>query len=426
MFLLIRNWITRFSIVAFGQIIVQALALITGIIIIRLLPVKEYALYVIANTLLGTMTNLADGGISSGVMSEASKVWQDKERLGKVLATGLYLRKRFAFISIFIGIPILIYLLYHNGASWVTIVLIVAGLIPSYYAALSDSLLEIIPKIHQDIKSLQINQIIVGLGRLILSSSTLFIMPVSFIAIMANGVPRIFGNINLRKISLKFLLPTNIPDLEVKDKILSVVAKIMPGTIYGCVVGQLTVFILSLLGKTNFIGQIGALSRISMMLTVFTSVSSVLIIPRFARLPNNFKILLKKYPQILGLYILIGLFLVLIVLWVPQIFLFILGNRYSGLKKELLFCVITNYLNVIYGASYSLANSRAWIINPWVGIPIGLLSIVIGLSIFNFSTVIDVFKYNIFLDVVGLSTSLFICFKKIFKLRVIENETSKT
>ena len=160
----ILNWGKLISITGSAQIIVQILGFASGILIIRLLPVQEYALYTLANTMLGTMTVLADGGISTGVMSQGAKVWQNKVMLGKVLATGLDLRRKFAIFSLLGATPFLIYLLLHNGASWLTTVLIVASLIPAFLAALSDTLLEIVPKLHQDILPLQKNQLMVGVG----------------------------------------------------------------------------------------------------------------------------------------------------------------------------------------------------------------------------------------------------------------------
>ena len=145
------GWGKLISITGGAQIIVQALGLVCGIIVIRLLPTQEYALYTLANTMLGTITVLADGGISSGVMSQGGKIWQDKEKLGAVLTTGLDLRRKFAIGSLLIITPILIYLLLHHGARLITSILIVCSLIPAIFAALSDSLLEIAPKLHQEI-----------------------------------------------------------------------------------------------------------------------------------------------------------------------------------------------------------------------------------------------------------------------------------
>ena len=137
----IVHWIKLVFITGGTQISVQLITLAGGILIIRQLPTKEYAFYTIANAMLGTMSLLADGGISTGVMSQGGKVWNDREKLGIVMATGLHLRRRFAIFSLASSIPILSYLLWHNGASFWQILLIVLCIIPAFFAALSDSLL---------------------------------------------------------------------------------------------------------------------------------------------------------------------------------------------------------------------------------------------------------------------------------------------
>src|SRR5690606_33859643 len=134
-----------------AQITIQAIACLSGIIIIRWLPTEEDALYTIANALLGTMAVIANAGISTGVMAEGGKVWQDREQLGSVLATGFELRKYFSVISLLFGIPVLSYLLLENNAGYGSTILIVLGLVPAFFATLSNALLVIAPKLHQDI-----------------------------------------------------------------------------------------------------------------------------------------------------------------------------------------------------------------------------------------------------------------------------------
>lgn len=73
------EWAKLIAITGSAQVMVQAIGFISGILVIRLLPTHEYALYTLANTMLGTMTLLADGGIATGVMSQGGKVWQDKQ-----------------------------------------------------------------------------------------------------------------------------------------------------------------------------------------------------------------------------------------------------------------------------------------------------------------------------------------------------------
>jgi O-antigen/teichoic acid export membrane protein len=145
------QWGKMAAITASAQAAVQVLAFLSGILVIRLLPVEQYAFYTIANTMLGMIMVLSDGGISIGVMAAGGKVWQDRHKLGTVLATGMDLRRKFALVALAVAVPLLIYLLAHNHASPLTIALVVLLLIPAVWAGLSDNMLQIAPKLHQAI-----------------------------------------------------------------------------------------------------------------------------------------------------------------------------------------------------------------------------------------------------------------------------------
>jgi O-antigen/teichoic acid export membrane protein len=112
------EWTRLVSISAVAQVSIQLISFICGILVIRLLPPHEYALYTLANAMLGTMILLADSGVSTGVMAQAAKVWNDDDKLGTVLVTGLDLRKKFAVLSLLVAFPSLLYLLRHHGSSW--------------------------------------------------------------------------------------------------------------------------------------------------------------------------------------------------------------------------------------------------------------------------------------------------------------------
>jgi hypothetical protein len=120
------------TLTAGAQVLIQGIGFISGILIIRILPTHEYALYTLANTMLGIMILLADGGITTGVMAQGGKVWQNNDRLGAVIATGLDLRKKIAIASVLISAPILIFLLHHHMASWFMSCLIFITILPAF------------------------------------------------------------------------------------------------------------------------------------------------------------------------------------------------------------------------------------------------------------------------------------------------------
>lgn len=392
----ILQWSKLISITGLGQLIVQGVGLVSGILIIRLLPTQEYALYTLANTMLGTMTVLADGGIASGVMSEGGKVWKSREQLGVVVNTGLKLRKRFAFISLLVSIPILFYLLNHHGASLLFNVLIIASLILAFRAALSDSLLEISLKLNQDIVPLQKNQVVTSIGRLVLITASLFFFPFTFVAILGNGIPRIWGNIRLGKISHKFADNRQPVDDIIRKNILGNVKRILPGSIYYCISGQLTVWLLSIFGSTSSIAQIGALSRLAMLLTLVSTILSTLFEPRFSRLPNIKKVVLTKFLQIQSGIILFCCFIILLVWLFPNQILSILGKGYSDLTTEVLLLAMGSCLGLVSGSVYKLSSSRGVIPKPVFFIPIIISIQVVAGFMLDFSNVIGALQFSIF------------------------------
>jgi O-antigen/teichoic acid export membrane protein len=392
----VREWGKLITIVGSAQAIIQLLALISGILVIRLLPTKEYAFYTLANTMLGTMTLLADGGISVGVMAQSGKVWQDKEKLGIVISSGLFLRRKFSYVSFFVALPILFLLLRYHGASLLVSLLIVLSIIPAFFATLSGTLLEIVPKLHQDVSRLQTTQLISNAGRLLLLVLCLFFFPFTFIALLVSGIPLIWSNFRLRKISGTYANWKLKDDKEVIRQIIGSVKRILPGAIYYCLSGQITIWLISITGSTTGIAKIGALGRLSMMLSVFSVLFSTLIVPRFSRLPTDDRsLLIKRFLQVQGILIVLSILFVAIAGIFSSEVLWILGKQYSDLNKELTLSVAGSCLGLIASCSFSLSTSRNWIINPILFIGVNVSAIFLGILLINIRTLTGVLIFNI-------------------------------
>lgn len=415
-------WGKAISITGIAQILVQAVGFISGILVIRLLPVQEYALYTLANTMLGTMTVLADGGISTGVMAQGGKVWQDREKLGAVLATGLDLRKKFAIGSLIVSTPILLYLLLHNGASWLMALLIVLSLIPAFYAGLSDSLLQIVPKLHQSILPLQKNQVTVGIGRLLLTALTLFVFPWTFVAILAGGIPRIYGNIKLKKITNGFVDKFQETDNKVRNEVLLIVKRTLPQNIYYCLSGQITIWLISIFGTSTALAGLGALGRLGMVLNLFTVLFAILIVPRFSKLPEIKAILNKNAILILVTSLILSLLVITFTWFFASPILWIIGANYSNLHNELVLSIVGNCIYLIFGFFYSVNLSRGWAINPIPYILISIITTIIAAIYINISTIEGILFFNIIVSSIQMIMLITYSFYKISKIRVYNLE----
>ncbi|RXF69441.1 polysaccharide biosynthesis protein [Arcticibacter tournemirensis] len=409
----LSEWLRLIVLTGGGQVFVQAIGFICGVLVIRLLSTQEYALYSLANTMLGAMTILADGGISAGVMSQGGKVWNDPQKLGAVLATGLNLRRKFAFVSLVVCMPILVFLLHRHGASPLTTILIVLSVIPAFYTFLSTSLLEIVPKLHQDIRRLQITQVQTNLGRLTLYLFTLFSFPWAFLAVLASGLPQVYANKRLRKISSDYVKFDQKPDKAVAKGIISIVRRIMPSSIYHCLSGQITIWLISIFGSTTGVAEAGALGRLAVVINIFGVMIAVLLTPRFAKLPTVRSILYKRYIQIIASLFILSVFIISVVAVFPDNVLWVLGKAYSNLQSELVLCSISACLTLIAGASFGLCSSRGWAISPLIIIPLDIIAIIAGIQLIDISALEGVFKLNILVASIFVIINLTFSFLKI-------------
>ena len=383
-----------------AQVLLQMLSFICGILVIRLLPTHEYALYTLANTMLATMILLADSGVSTGVMAQAARVWDDNDKLGAVLVTGFALRKKFALVSLGIAFPTLLYLLQSHGFSWGMSVLIFISLVPAFIMGLSGTLLEIVFKLRQHIIPLQKVQVMNNLGRLVLTASQLIIFPWAFIAILAAGIPQIWANRRLRNDSVAHVNWQQKPDPAVRKELMGIVKKALPGAVYYCLSGQITIWLISVFGNYTAIAQMGALGRLAMVLSIFTVLFSTLVSPRFAKLPPNKEILLKLFLHIMSGLLLLTLFITSFTWLFPSEMLWILGKNYSGLNIELLLYVIDGCLSLIWGSAYILGATRGWNIHPGFSITVSFSSIVVGAMLIDVSTVRGVLFLNLFVSII--------------------------
>ncbi|MFD3002765.1 polysaccharide biosynthesis protein [Pontibacter toksunensis] len=396
------KWGRLITLTGAAQVVVQAVSFICGILVIRLLPTHEYALYTIANTMLGTITVLADGGVSTGVMAYGGKVHNNREELGRVLAVGFDLRKKLAFGSLLIATPVLLFLLKHNGASYFTSLLIVASLIPAIITILYSSLYEVVPKLKQEILPLQKIHIVTSFGRLSLLSISLFVFPWACVAILAAGLPQIWANSKLQRLSFKYTSLSLRVDPVIKNEILSIVKRILPNSVYYCFFGQISIWLLSIFGSTVAVAQIGALGRLSMVINIFYVLFYTLILPRFARLNTESKILLKRFLQIQFVLLLLSISLVLFVLLFSSELVWLLGENYSNLSIELLLFMIGACANFIAGVTYHTCSSRGWVLSPFVLVPVSVIGIIFSAYLFDVSSLQGILLLNIFIAVLQL------------------------
>ncbi|MGB3801185.1 MAG: hypothetical protein WA952_15320 [Lewinella sp.] len=401
------KWGKLLGVTGGAQLLIQGTGFICGIFIIRILTSEQYAYYTLANTMLGTMTVLADGGITTGVMALGGKNWKNREELGKILSTGMHMRRQFAVFSLLVSLPILFFLLREQGMIWWHSVLLILCLTPTFWAALSGSLLQVVPKLHQDVNDLLKINVSINISRVLVTLPFVFFFPFASVAILATGASQVMGNLRFRKLSLRKADWKTDSDPVYREQIMGTVKRILPGSIYYCVSGQITVWLVAIFGSTESIANLGAIGRLMVILTLVRMVVDMLITPRYARLPSVKKAVIARFFQILALVALLCSFIVGAVYLFPEEFLWILGDKYADLEYEVFLMTISSCLSLVSGTAHNLSTSRGVIPNPYLFIGTTIVSQIALLAlVVDYTTLAGVIMFSIYGSLINLAYRL--------------------
>jgi O-antigen/teichoic acid export membrane protein len=385
------DWGRRLVLAGAGQAAVQILGFAAGIVVIRSVPPTEYAYYTIASAALGLMSVLSDGGIANGVLAQGGPVWQDRTKLGAVLAAGLALRRRLSVFALVISLPLITMLVRHQGAGWLLAIILALSILPSFSATLYGQLLEIVPRLHQRVAPLQAIQITANLARFACIALVLPYWPFAAVALTLAALPQWWTNYRLRSLAGAYADWRVTPDIEIRRSLLGQVRRTIPAAAYYALSSQVTVWLASLFGMTSGVAAVGALGRLALVLSPIGAAFSVTLVPRFARIPATQRQLIwRRYWQLQGsLAMACGLPIIAIALF-PTPTLALLGPHYSGLEREAILIVGSSAMGAVTGLAYVLGATRGVVVPPLLLIPYSLLGQLCLIWLLPLSTVAGV------------------------------------
>ena len=393
------------------QAIVQLVSFLSGILMIRYLDQREYAYFTIANTMQGTLNVLADIGISIGLVSIGGRVWQDRHRFGQLVNTALGLRRRLSLLAALAVVPILYFLLIKNGASFFYTALLIVIVLMGLAVQLSIGVLSVVPRLRSDIGRIQTIDLTGTVARLIALVALMFLFLNGAVALAIGSVTLLLQYLMLRSY-VSGVIDRNAPEnpddrIAMKGFIRSQAAN----AIFFCLQGQITIFLISFFGRNvGSIAEVGALGRLAMIFAVLSHLLANVFAPAFARCQALSK-LRWQYAVIVGAVACFSLAIVLAAALFPRQFLFVLGNKYAHLERELLLMVAGAVMSAIASTLWSLNSARAWIRGSWLYIPLTLATQLALIPVTNFSSVSGVLIFNLVSMIPNLVLNLVLSYR---------------
>lgn len=422
-----RKWLGWFRLMAgFGsvQMVIQILGFLSGILLVRSLSKADYAWFTIANTLVATLGMIADSGVGTALSSIGGTVWQDDAKFGALVRTALTLRRKFAFATAIIVVPIFVWLFAKNQAPLATVAVLVAAAMAAFLFQLTANVLGVVISLRQEIRRLQtLNFTATALRFGLIALACLIFIDARVALIIGAFGPGLNAWFLHRWV--KTSVDWNAPQSpEYRSRILAVVRKQAPLTIFYCLQGQIVVWLISTFGSKEQVADIGALGRFAMIFGVLSSVMGGVVVPRFARCQER-TVLRRRYWQVAGAFALLGGLVVAGAAAFPHPLIWILGAKYANLQGEVWLMMLNAALGALFSTVFTLTNCKAWIAPAIVSIPMEIVTAICCILIFDISTVRGVLWFGCVSFIPPLFLTVFIAHRNMRKLPALGRPPSQ-
>src|SRR5437588_6560037 len=396
---------------AIVQAIGQIIAFASGIVLVRWLPQREYAFFTIANAMQATLMLLADIGISVGLISIGGRVWQDRHRFGELINTGLGLRRKLAAIAAIIVAPILYAMLAKNGASQIYTLLLIVFVLAGFSIQLSIDIFSVVPRLHSDISRIQKIDFTCAIVRLLLIVGLIFMLATAGLAVAIASATFLLQYFLLRSYAAKVVDLNANENAEDRSEIVRLIKSLAANALFYCFQGQITVFLISFFARhAESVAEVGALGRLAMIFTVLMNMLTNIFVPAFARCQDKRK-LRHLFAAIAGGVIVFSAIVLAGATFFPNQFLFVLGNRYAHLHRELLLMVGFAVFSALSGTLWLLNASKAWVRGAWLYIALTLATKIALIPFTDFSSVAGVVVFNLISAVPSVLLNLVLTYR---------------
>lgn len=388
-------WFRIFASYSAFQVIVQGLGFLSGILLVRVLSKEDYAYFMIVNTIVPIISLLSDTGITNSLSAIGGKFWQDDHKLGSLVNTAMVLRRQLVLFSSLAVTPVLIGMLLRISAPWTTVLWLVPITLLGVLFQLNTGLLGIVINLRQQLNKMQAQAFLGVAPRLVfIGLLAAFGMLNAPTAVATGTAAAAIQFWSMRQNVRSQIAWTAPPDRQLRKEILGNVRRQAPLTLYFCIQGQLSIWLISVFGNVERVAEVGALGRIGMIFSIFTATITALVVPRFARCQDMGR-LRTLYFQILlgyaGLLTLGTLFC-----WCfPSPLLWLIGPKYSQLGNLVWLVVLAAGTAAWAGLVFSLNVNRGWIPRAAVVLPLATLSQIILCMYFDLSSVRDVLLISV-------------------------------
>ncbi|GAA2081894.1 hypothetical protein [Microbacterium hatanonis] len=377
-----------FSSFALLRVFAQVLTFAAGVIVVRILPPDQYALYAIAAALIAAITAISATGITSRFMALGAALERPSMELDLLYGGARSARLRLVTVVLVVALPFLAYLLISNGADPLAavgiLVLCVLSTVPLQQFGLASTELQLekrfvligaIDVIANGVRALSVT-ILWILG---VSSAVVLFSVTAFVA----WTQAVLGWRSVRR----YVRARVGVDPSSRRTFAIAVRQSLPAVLVMVASEQLVTLLLTLSGNTLGIAQVAALSRYALAFALVNNILGTWGASALARTVGGRGTVLRASGRYLAVYGAACLAFLSITVIFSGPLLHLLGESYEQLTLEFALLMagatLTNFAAFGIGA---INHARGYLSLSWVYIPFVVAWLVIGMTFVDTSS----------------------------------------
>jgi O-antigen/teichoic acid export membrane protein len=378
------------------QTIIQIINAVCGFVLIRALAKDYYAWFTVASGVSAMVTHLGDSGISTVMTSIGGSIWQDHRKLSSLIESGMRLRRTLSLIAVIVISPFSVYLLRKNGCDLQTTVLLtLLSTLPVWQFSTS-AILMTVNRLHGRRKEILQLELLLSACRITLILGLIYFEVITVIsAIAINVFSQFLMNYCLKKQVADWLHPLPAEDCGIYDSELKQsIKRLYPNSLFTCVQSQLSLGLISLFSGVTQVADFGAINRFGILFNILLSPMTQWIQPAFSKASTSRQIYKVAFCAV-AFALVSCCFIVIPAVFLPQLYLLLLGDKYKGLNEELFWVLLMMSAVFCMQTIWGLNMVRSWVRSLSWNIPLVLLTQITLLFCITLDTIRGVALFGI-------------------------------
>ena len=378
--------------------------LLYGFLCVRMLPLPEYAKFAVLFGFMGSLTVLLDIGISGTLAPLVGEEINNLQLIANYVASIRKIALKLYMIVAPVAILVFFLLTQKQGwGIWVIVQMLVVLLVTAWFARVSSSYGAVL-LLRRDRSRYYRAQMIGSLGSLalLLIFWALHRMNI-YVGILLNVAQIIYIATTYFRRARQLLVIQGTPSAQQEKAIVRLAMPNFPSTIFYAIQGQITLMLITAFGHNAIsVANVGALGRIGQILMFLAQMNPILVEPYFARLQASR--LRRMYLLAVILIVTFASAICGLAFLFPELFLWVLGPKYSSLRVEVGLMVLGSAINYVGGFIWVVNSSRRFVY-WWSNLTNIILTILVQVGLIlnlDLSTVRNVLLFQIATAGVGL------------------------